>query len=395
MKRDNIIKIFKKLSPYLGINYAIFIFDLQLLRKKYPTKPKTLLLVRLDAIGDYVISRNFIESIKESEKYKDYSVTLCGNVLWREIAEKFDAPFVDEFIWIQRNRFYSDLNYRKQIMSEIRAKGFEIVMQSVYSREFLFGDAIIKISGAERRIGSAGDLSNMNYIQRAFSNVFYTDILPADKNVMFEFYRSREFFEEFLGEKVEFLKPNFSFIDGPRLRKKIVVIMPGASTMIRQWNSSNFAKVAKYLHDKYQFEIIIAGGPQDRKVAEKIVAEAGGISIKNVAGKVGLKDFIDLVSEASILISNETSSVHIGVATDTMTICVSKGNRFGRFDPYPQEIANNIFYVYPPEIRKKIEDVKFLETTYSGESNLDLNSIAPEDVIGKIEEGFSQSIIKN
>ena len=43
-------------------------------------KPKSLLLIRLDAIGDYILFRNFIEELKKDEKYKHYSITLLGNI---------------------------------------------------------------------------------------------------------------------------------------------------------------------------------------------------------------------------------------------------------------------------------------------------------------------------
>ena len=42
------------------------------------TKKNTLLFLKLDSIGDYILVRNFIQSIKESDKYKDYEITVCG-----------------------------------------------------------------------------------------------------------------------------------------------------------------------------------------------------------------------------------------------------------------------------------------------------------------------------
>ena len=35
---------------------------------------KTLLLLRLDSIGDYVLFRNFMSEIKRSDKYRDYKI---------------------------------------------------------------------------------------------------------------------------------------------------------------------------------------------------------------------------------------------------------------------------------------------------------------------------------
>lgn len=54
-------------------------------------QPKSLLLIRLDAICDYVLFRNYIELLKTSEKYKDYSITLLGNIAWKNLCEELDG----------------------------------------------------------------------------------------------------------------------------------------------------------------------------------------------------------------------------------------------------------------------------------------------------------------
>ena len=66
----------------------------------------TLLITRLDSIGDYVLFRNYLAFLKQSKKYKDYSITLCGNIIWKDIAESFDSDVVNDFIWINRKKFY-------------------------------------------------------------------------------------------------------------------------------------------------------------------------------------------------------------------------------------------------------------------------------------------------
>ncbi|MDW8465862.1 MAG: hypothetical protein RML35_06685 [Chloroherpetonaceae bacterium] len=72
-------------------------------RKNKSFVPKTLLILRLDEIGDYVLFRNFLKEIRESERFKDYKITLCGNAAWKDLAEAFDKESVDEFIWISKS----------------------------------------------------------------------------------------------------------------------------------------------------------------------------------------------------------------------------------------------------------------------------------------------------
>ena len=87
------------------IKFVIFsIIDFLAISKAPRVYTKTLLLVRIDSIGDYVLFRNFIGIIKKSEKYKDYKITLCGNIAWKELAETFDREFISDFVWIDSKK---------------------------------------------------------------------------------------------------------------------------------------------------------------------------------------------------------------------------------------------------------------------------------------------------
>ena len=49
------------------------------------TKKNTLLLVRVDEIGDYVLWRNVLSCIRNAERFKNYHITLCGNQAWKDM----------------------------------------------------------------------------------------------------------------------------------------------------------------------------------------------------------------------------------------------------------------------------------------------------------------------
>ena len=65
------------------------------------------LIVRLDAIGDYVLWRNCLRFIRDCAKYRDSHLTVLGNPAWRNLAETFDADCADEWIWVEnRNSLF-------------------------------------------------------------------------------------------------------------------------------------------------------------------------------------------------------------------------------------------------------------------------------------------------
>jgi len=94
---------------------------------------KSLLIIRLDAIGDYVLFRNYIEVLKNSEKYKDYKITLVGNIAWKSIAEELDSKYIDNFIWTDREKFEKNFIYRYKKLKKISSKGYDVVINPTYS----------------------------------------------------------------------------------------------------------------------------------------------------------------------------------------------------------------------------------------------------------------------
>ncbi len=91
MKSRNLIQNF----VYITINEYIK----QISARKsnsFNSDNKSILIVRLDAIGDYILFRNYLEIIKNT--FKNYRVILAGNITWKNIAEELDREFVDEFI---------------------------------------------------------------------------------------------------------------------------------------------------------------------------------------------------------------------------------------------------------------------------------------------------------
>jgi ADP-heptose:LPS heptosyltransferase len=131
---------------------------------------KAILLIRLDAIGDYILFRNFIEVLSQSEKYKGYRITLLGNQIWKSIATEFDRKYIDRFIWLDVKRFGKDYLYRYYCLKEITSIKYEIVINPEYSRNFWDSDWIVKKVSADEKIGNDGNFSNIKKWQKQISD---------------------------------------------------------------------------------------------------------------------------------------------------------------------------------------------------------------------------------
>lgn len=371
------------------IRFIMFGFiDLLILRKPINSIDRTILVVRLDGVGDFILFRNFIETLKESGQYKDYRLTLCGNITWKDLAERLDEKFIDNFIWIDRKRFIRNIFYRFSMLRKVNRYGFEIAIQPTFSREFFYGDAIIKISGAKDRIGNAGNLSNMPFWQKSISDRWYTKLLPANKENIFEFERNKEFITQLIKKDVDIKKPyiNTAKVDfNTVLNRPYAVIFPGSGSRFRQWKIDNFAEIGDFLATKFHLDIVIAGSLRDTFLAKEIKQKTKTANILDLTSKTDLPQLAKLISKSNILISNETSAVHLAVAVNAKILCISNGNHLGRFSPYPENIYKNAFYIYPDVIMKEIREKNLLPQGYASGSKLDIDSIKVEDVKNLIE----------
>ncbi|MGE5409836.1 MAG: glycosyltransferase family 9 protein [Clostridiales bacterium] len=377
------------------INYIeTFVIEKIIISQQNVTVPNTLLIIKVDAIGDYVLFRNFLQAVKESKTFLNYKITLCGNIAWKELAESLDGKFVDKFVWLDRGHFYNSLTYRFRFLKRIYQAGYETATYPTYSREILYGDTIIKASQSKKRIGSIGSMERHAKWKRSlFTNSVYTKKIKTSRENIFEFYRNKEFFEELLGEKVKVSKP---FIDttgillpeeisGKLAKDRFIVLVPGAGISYRRWSTDNFVKTANFILDNYEYNIVISGSEEEWAIANEIMDKLHSIRVFNLAGCLKLSQLARLLSEAALLISNETSAVHFAAAVDTPVICISNGSFKGRFHPYPDEVFSEAYYVYPPQIESALGSGD-TEEKYRYISDIDVNSIKPARVIEKIRE---------
>lgn len=344
-------------------------------------KKRSLLLFRVDAIGDYILFRNYIEVLSESPKYFNFDITLLGNVLWKDLAESLDESYVNNFIWFDRKKYDSDPLYKFSFLLDLSKVKYTQLIHPAYSREELT-DNVVRLIHADKKIGCFGDHSNIKPEVKIKTDSFYTNLLPASNEIVFEYYRYREFFENLLEQKIVLKKP---LINDSNIQQSLdlpanyVTIVPGAGFAFRQWSAQNFSIVAEDVSSKYGYDIIIVGSGEEHSIAEQI--KRVNSNFINLAGKISLVQLLEVISKSRLVIANETSAIHISVAVGTEAICISNANHFGRFNPYPREITDKISYIYPPELENPTDKFDKMVEAYSSGSDLDINTIEPLQVL--------------
>jgi ADP-heptose:LPS heptosyltransferase len=353
--------------------------------KHLPRTPRTLLIVRLDNIGDYILSRNYFQVIKNSQRFHNYHITFCGNEVCKEIAEQYDHKTVDQFLWVNPRLFQNDRVYRYVILKKLHEMCFEVVINPIYSRESLNEDAIVRITGAQTKIGWSGDLLHASSIERFFANRAYTQLVDNAPTIYFEYYRTRYFFEKVLNTPL--IIQNISLPDSTNIKydPPVAVIGAGAQYAFRRWHINNYLQISDYLFNRYGIHSHYIGNENDRPPSKYMDVLSNRAYILDRIGKTSVVDIIEDIKHSMIVISNETGIAHLSMALNIPTIVISNGNHFGRFTEYPKELGAKVSYVYPSQLTNSGLSFSELVHLYQYKSDLDINTISVETLFPFIE----------
>lgn len=303
---------------------------------------KSLLLVRVDFIGDYVLFRNFIKALRCDPRYRGYHFTFLGNASYKDLFENLDAKFFDHALWLDPARFNQDFVYRFKTLWMITRRGFEVVISPVYSRNFWVVDHIVHLVRAREKIGSAGDLTNINKRRKKISDAYYTRLVPATQGVIFEFQRNREFFQGLLGKAMAVDRPRIDLAPskaGFDLFEKYALLFIGGSSPAKKSRLANYIRIGRYLAEVHGLDVVFCGGPDDMAdlVAAPIDQEARFI---NLVGLTTLWELASVMVKAHLLLSNDTMAPHLAAALGLDKIfVVDRGDLYRRCLPYPRRSA--------------------------------------------------------
>jgi len=372
------------------LKYIIYTLrDLWLPKNNPIVEENTLCIIKMDAIGDYILFRNFIEAIATSSKYKDYEITLIGNTIWKELAEELDSKWINHFIWIDPRKFQKDFSYRKKCFEELQEVQYSVLIHPTFSRDYYVAETISKAVFAKQKIAATSDLMNTSKWQKRMADRQYSQFITIPDQLLFEFDKNRFFINSLLKTSSHINLNINDLIDVKNLNTKqpYCILFIGGTAEFRKWSLNNWIALLEHILSNYKEEIVIAGGPNDKVLADDLIqAFSGNSRISNLAGKTSLYQLIQLISGAKWMISNETSAPHMAAAVNTPVLVISNGNHYGRFIPYPKEVYDKYYTVFPKEIDTLSEEERIMKFTEG--SDLSINLIAPKKVISALEKNF-------
>jgi ADP-heptose:LPS heptosyltransferase len=295
------------------------------------------LIIKLFAIGDFVLWLDVAAELRKLYPPESYRLVLLGNAIWTDLAQQL--PYFDEVIPVDRKRLYYDVRYRLKMWISLRKRAWAAAVSSDYSRDLLYGDAVVRMSAAKERIGFQGDLSNQFAWQKCISNRWYTRLIPASDQPLMELERNAEFIR---GLGVLDFKAKSPQLDIPDVLpenfvvKDYFVVVPGAGVSIRQWPLEFFAEIATRIKNEFGLTPVICGAPGEEMLGVQLRQQLNG-SVEDWTGKTSMTELVSIIRGARLVLGNESGAMHIAAAVETPAFCITGGGHWGRFVPYHME----------------------------------------------------------
>jgi len=282
-------------------------------------KPKKILIIRLWAIGESILTLPMIHSLKKRFPQSQIDV-LVRNKPYQQIFYKNKD--------INKLIYWSPLNLLKL---------FKTYNLAIDTEPYLNISAISSFMLAKKSIG-------FNKGARSFIYNFkicYNDRQPVPLTYMdmlkpFNINEKPKKLIKLQYPKKSKLKIN-KILKENNIKKTDLVVgfFVGASEndMSRRWPTKNFVELGNILIKEYNAKIILTGLNSEKELNQKITKRIKN-KVLDLTGKTSLHESIALIERCNIFISNDSGPMHISAAQGTKTIGLFGPNLPIRFGPY-------------------------------------------------------------
>ncbi|MDA0576672.1 MAG: glycosyltransferase family 9 protein [Verrucomicrobia bacterium] len=212
----------------------------------------------------------------------------------------------------------------------------------------------VRLMPAAEKWGYAGDqlrLYDLEYEANRPENVFTRAYVnpPADR-WQHEQERTRRFLQ-FYGVDPGDLRPELwlsrrdvAFAKHALSGDSPLAFFIGAGSVLRQWPAAKWAELAT--RQTVTRDVVLLGGKADRAIAATLTTTLtnAGLRVCNLVGKTRLGELAACISRCKVVVSNDSSGLHLAVAAGVPAVGILGGYHFGRFypwgDPQRHRIAN-------------------------------------------------------
>ncbi|MGK4199412.1 glycosyltransferase family 9 protein [Fusobacterium sp. HC1336] len=339
--------IFKSINYY--INILINKLQLKFYKKILNISEDGIVLLKVDRIGDFILWIKSLEAIINS--YEEEKITIICERGVVQLLKNFKNLNI-RIISVDRDKFLFNLYYRWKFLRKLKINKYKIVINPMYSRDFL-SESLLEGIRAEKKIGIIGDDSNLNSKLLKKYNKNYTKLYTIPDTCVHELEINENFTDNICKNSINRISLDINFKKKRQIEEKYIVIFLGSSTPKKQWNLEKFIKIGQQLLEEYT--LLLLGGRTEIKLGNNFQEFfKNKREVKNLIGCTTMEEVCNLIHNSELVITNDTFAVHLSTFLQKESVCIAGGGHFGRFLPYPQ----NSYKILPKVIYKKMKCFK-------------------------------------
>jgi len=289
-------------------------------------KAKKILCVRLDTIGDVLMTTPALRALKGLGSRP--CLTLLTSVRGREVGRlipEVDDVLVYDSPWMKATERRLDVRADLDLIARLKAEKFSAaVIFTVFSQNPLPAAFLCFLAEIPLRLAYCRE----NPYQLLSDWVPETE---PEQQVRHEVRRQLELVKSIgacvQDERMSLCVPPEAAERVPTILERAgldldqpwVVIHPGASAPSRRYPAERFAEVAALIHARLGYQVVFSGSASEIELIEGI-REAISTPTLSIAGAMDLAELAGLLRLAPLLISNNTGPVHIAAAVGTPVV---------------------------------------------------------------------------
>ena len=292
--------------------------------KKQETRNKynRILIVRLDRIGDVLLSTPAIKAVRDA--YPDSHIAFMVQPYAKDIVE--GNPYLNEVICYDKKGKEKGPFGNLRFIMKLRRKKFElaIILHPTVRTHIVTLLAGIGVrTGFDKKMGflltnriphskELGDRHEIDYTLDILKNI---GITPKDRSLYMPLKSESE-------KKVKNIFNRYNIRD----TDMVISVNPGASCASKRWSAERFARVSDSIIERYGARVIILAGMADKFFGDRTASLIRKGCI-NLSGNTSVADLASVLKRSRLFISNDSGPVHIACAIGTPVVAI-----FGRAD---------------------------------------------------------------
>ena len=269
---------------------------------------KKILIIHTAFIGDIILSTPLIKKLKEANKEEGCSITYVTTPAGATLLK--NNPDLEEVIAYDKRGANKGLKGLFLLGKRLNYKGFdEVIILHRYLRSSVLG----KLTGAPIRIGydnASGKFLLTKKIHYDKSKHEVEKILSFVDVENFNDTKLSLYPGEVEKEKIDEIWKMNNLKD-----KKIILIASGSKWFTKRWPLEYFNELLKKLVKNSDYRIILIGGQE-----ESMFNMYTDKNIINLCGKTSLLDAAEICSRSDLIVTNDSSPIHIASAFENIHI---------------------------------------------------------------------------